>query len=1122
MKTDAKGEAEIAFTPEREGYYRIEWSTPEKGRNPVVASTNVWVATEASTELGYRHGGLEILVDRDTILPGATVPVMINVPQADRWVLFSVGGDDLYRYELVHVTGTVKLLEVKMEDAYVPNVFLEGQMVRDQQLFTDVKQVVVPPVKHFLTVTVEPDRKEYQARDEGTWTVTTRDDTGKAVAAEVAIGVVDESVFSIQSEIAGDPRQVYFGTKRSHNVQTATTFGQKSYVKLVPGAGVQAGATTDAGDAVTETADVQGGERDDLAKESPGGGAIAFGSVAAASPKAASHAGPADANKIVSRNEEKSKKDSNDGAPAKKPQAIVAEPGEPAVVVRTDFRATAFWKTDVVTDADGRAKVTLKYPDTLTAWRATARGVSKVAQFGMTTGTARTRMPLLVRLQGPRFYVVGDVTLVSGVINNNTDHAISATAELVAEGLTVKEMLIDGKPASAGKAVSVPPGNEARVDWRVAVERAGEATLKVVAKGGGFADAMEKKFPVYEHGIDKLVAKAGKMRGDGVTVKLDLPKERREGSTELSVSVAPSLAVTMLDALPYLIDYPYGCTEQTLSRFVPAAIVRKTLGDLGLDPKKAMNRAFGGIEPEIADKTHPKGKKDLKDLDAMTGEGLKRLYDFQHADGGWGWWKDGSSDRYMSAYVLWGLSVARDGGVEVRGDVLSRAADYLAKELVSEEGNADRQAWILNALSIYGAPSKRAAPGKFEKKAFDHLWEGHTRMNAYTRALFALTAHRYGYADKAQTLVANLENGVVRDTKPDTSVVMEGAQSSDASVMGTVHWGQDTGWWRWSDSGVETTSFALMAILTVDPKSELVEPAVNWLVKNRRGAQWSNTKDTSITVLALTQYLKVSGEIGSPMEYALTVNGREIARKKLSKDDALGSPSRFVVEGKLVRDANEIKLQRISGTGPLYFSAEARFFSLEEPITPAGHEIFVRRKYSKRVGRKTLLKGYVYDTVPLEDNGTVNSGDRIEVVVTVETKNDYEYLLFEDLKPAGFEAVELKSGEPLYAKQVVQASYERNYGKLGDDATKRSHGLGASTDDIDYTGQNESIYQELRDRKVALFATHLKQGVWEIRYELRAEVPGKFHALPLMGHAMYVPEIRANSSEVRVEVIDRE
>jgi uncharacterized protein YfaS (alpha-2-macroglobulin family) len=130
----------------------------------------------------------------------------------------------------------------------------------------------------------------------------------------------------------------------------------------------------------------------------------------------------------------------------------------------------------------------------------------------------------------------------------------------------------------------------------------------------------------------------------------------------------------------------------------------------------------------------------------------------------------------------------------------------------------------------------------------------------------------------------------------------------------------------------------------------------------------------------------------------------------------------------------------------------------------------------------------------------VESGERTEVVIAIETKNDYAYLLFEDLKPAGFEAVEIKSGAKGVARAIKQRSYQRNYGKLETDAHAR--GLGASTDSIDCTGTSHGIYQKLGDRKIALFADKLEQGIWEIRYELRAEVPGEFHGLPVIGQAM--------------------
>jgi len=263
----------------------------------------------------------------------------------------------------------------------------------------------------------------------------------------------------------------------------------------------------------------------------------------------------------------------------------------------------------------------------------------------------------------------------------------------------------------------------------------------------------------------------------------------------------------------------------------------------------------------------------------------------------------------------------------------------------------------------------------------------------------------------------------------------------------------------------------------------------------------------------MTDYLRKSGELKTAVEYELSVNGNVIATKRVTPDDILTAPSQFAVDPKFIKDgANEIRIRRKSGEGPIYFAAYAKYFSLEEPVTAAGNEIFVRRQYYKYVGKPTLLKGYVYERHALNDSESVKSGERVEVVVTIEAKNNYEYLVFEDLKPAGLEAVAVRSGEPLYAKEIKSGAV---VSKVQSPKSKVEY-----VEQADYTGRTRWVYQELRDRKVALFVDKLPEGVWEIRYDLRAEVPGSFHALPLMGYAMYVPEIRANDAELRIKVED--
>lgn len=522
-----------------------------------------------------------------------------------------------------------------------------------------------------------------------------------------------------------------------------------------------------------------------------------------------------------------------------------------------------------------------------------------------------------------------------------------------------------------------------------------------------------------------------------------------------------------------------------MSRFLPAAVVARTLAAQGLDVSK---------------------RPEFRNLDAVTKASMARLYDFQHSDGSWGWWKQSPGDPFMTAYVVWGFSIAKNAGLTVNDAAVNRALSWLNDQLPRAEGQPHEQAWILHATTAWRAAAKSKA-GSNELRAFEDAYKHREELSAYSRALLALAAHRMGDATRAAVLVRNLEDGVTMDRKPDQSVLIRGAGGA-AETMATAHWGAgDRFWWRWWEGPVETTAFVLQALVTIDPQNALVEPTMNWLVKNRRGARWHNTRDTAIAILSLNEILR--SERGTPAtSYEVSVNGTVVASKAITPQDFLGGPIRIPVDAKLVKDGNEIRIRR-GGEGSLYFSAEARFVSLEEPVTAAGNELFVRRDYYRLVPHPTLLKGVVYEKVALRDGDSMPSNERVEVVVTVETKNDYEYLLFEDLKPAGLEAVVLQSGTPLTAFELRPASVLRAQPKPTEVRRAAS---------ADRANGQVAVYQELRDRNVALFIDKLPQGTWEIRYTLRAEVPGKYHALPLLGQAMYVPDVRANGVEVRLGV----
>ncbi|GAG35531.1 unnamed protein product, partial [marine sediment metagenome] len=218
-------------------------------------------------------------------------------------------------------------------------------------------------------------------------------------------------------------------------------------------------------------------------------------------------------------------------------------------------------------------------PENLTAWKIRCWAMGHGTRVGQADTEVVTRKNLIVRLQAPRFFVETDEVVLSANVHNYLDGAKQARVELHFEGDTLS---CDGPLTQT---VDIPAGGEARVDWRVKVTREGQATIRMSALTDEESDAMQMSFPVYVHGMSKMDSFSGAVRPDQAAGSFTflVPQQRRPADSRLEVRYSPTLAGAMVDALPYMIDYPYGCTEQTLNRFLPAVITQKVLVDMGLD-----------------------------------------------------------------------------------------------------------------------------------------------------------------------------------------------------------------------------------------------------------------------------------------------------------------------------------------------------------------------------------------------------------------------------------------------------------------------------------------------------------------------------------------------------------
>ena len=898
VKTYKAGSAEYVFQPDMEGCFEIEAEASDEVMDKkVLGSTRFHVASDRCKGANYDYANLELITEKSIYEKGETIRMLINSPVRDASVLLLYGAREIYSHQVIKLDGNAKVIEIPVTDQCVPNFFINAQVVgRDKVLFQQ-KAISVPPVDEILTVKIESDKKEYQPRSKGQFVVRTLDHKGKPVPAQVSLGVTDESVYYIQGEMA-QPIEKFF-------------YSQRLYW------GVRTQASLEYWDRYAD--------RESKAMQRAGGAgglsAMPPSSLMAVSGRAVAEDSSADKNG--------------------------AEGGLVEPTVREFFPDTCFWGPTIVTDEDGTAEVTVDFPDSLTTWRATARGITTDTRVGQQVESVVTKKNIIVRLEAPRFFVQRDEVTLSAIVHNYTAQTQQVVVDFNIDGLTLLE-----KPKVT---VGVPANGEIRVDRRVKVETPGKATIVVSALTKVESDAVKKVFPVLPHGAEKFAYVTGKV-AKGDTQVLNLPAERVKEGDKLTVYVTPSIAATLLDSLEYLAQYPYGCVEQTMSRFIPTVYVARVMKDLGIRNAK--------LEKQLPD---------------MVEKGLNRIYGIQHGDGGWGWWSGGDSDYWMSAYVVFGLQEAKRSGFDVREDALNRGIRFVKENLKEVEDQPDSLAYASYVLSM---------SGQQDAKWVDHVYKQRDDLNEYTRALLTLTLKNMK-DDRCEIVLRNLEGYVIE-------------------TENGAHWGKDAWGWRWSKDQVETTAFCLKAMLAVNPSHRLVDKTVQWLALNRRGAHWKSTRDTAAAIYALAEYMKVAKETTPNYTVDVIVNGKLVKTLKATPENALSFDGKVEVPTSLLKTGkNEIALKK-NGDGPLYYAADLQYYTLEEPITAASHILSVDRKYLRVVreidkdGRETEKK--------LPISGSLKSGDEIEVELTINSENSLGYIAFEDMKPSGCEPVELRSG----------------------------------------------------------------------------------------------------------------
>lgn len=1036
VTSDAEGRIFYRWTPAEQARYRLVFMGRDRYEREVKSTHDIWVVGDQFQGQYYKFQNVEILTDQRIYQPGDTVQVLLNTAFADSYILlFESAGSEILGYQLLHVPDHSRVIQLKLQKHHLPNFNLKAMLVRNRALHEDNRELFVPPAEQFLNVALKATKKEFLPGEKTRLDVDVHDHKGNPVETLLALGITDASIYDIQPDLTGDIRKYYYGERRSVQQSVSASFAQ-SFTSLAQV------------DRIRESYKTYGytyihGGYGGRYREADGEGFATTGTAAPEQPA------PAPAAKALAKpSSEISDSDNSKDDNIRDERKLNEEQGKAGAnapaQVRSNFAETAYWNPMLVTNAQGKASLELTFPDSLTTWKINAHGITTGTAVGQTAEQVITTKKLLVRLQAPRFFTERDEVVLSANINNQYEQAQDVTAEIQLDPALLQLQ------SSASVKIKVAAKGEARVDWRVKVKQEGQARITMKALAASESDAVQMDFPVLVHGIDKTVMRNGVLREQNSAQEtLTLPSERKPGATQLKLTLNPSLAGTLLEALPYLAEYPYGCVEQTTSRFVPAVLVAHSLQksgislqDLGQQRNLNADQLSVRIKNPIFDKT---------ELDQMVQDGLKKLYQFQRSDGGWGWWYGSEhSDAYMSAYVLYALQLAAKTDYPIDANVIQRGLDFLQTEF-RQESSLHLKAYQAFVLAM-------SQSGRIKAQDLEVLFKKRDELNHYSKALLALAYHYLGDKAKAELICNNLRSFIQVDKSNGT-----------ASIPG-----EQSYWWYWYGDRVETNAFVLKAYANILPKDPMVPMLVRWLVFNRESNRWTSTKDTAQVIYAMMDYLKQSGELAPDYTLTVKVNNKVVKRIPVNRQNALTFANQVVLKDADLRSGENLVQIEKQGQGALYYSAQLSYFTLEENIKASGNEIAVKREYFRVKADKSL--------VPIKTGEVLTSGDEIEVKLTIQSQNDYEYLIFEDRKPAGGEVIDKKSG---------------------------------------YVYQN-GVYlnRELRDTKVVFFLDDLAQGTQVLTYRMRAEIPGIFHALPHQAGAMYAPKVQAISDEALIQIKD--
>ncbi|REG85194.1 alpha-2-macroglobulin family protein [Winogradskyella sediminis] len=789
------------------------------------------------------------------------------------------------------------------------------------------------------------------------------------------------------------------------------------------------------------------------------------------------------------------------------------------IQIRTNLNETAFFLPQLQTDKDGNVSFNFTAPEALTKWKLQLLAHTKTLESAISRLETVTQKELMVLPNAPRFLREGDVITISTKIANLTEKELSGLAQLVltdvVTGKDISKQLVWSsavETSSDYKNFTVNAKGNTQVSWQLKIPQGLQAVqYKVIAKAGDFSDGEQNALPVLSNRM--LVTETLPMwirSNETKTFTLDKLKDNTSSTLtnhQLTLEMTSNPAWYAVQALPYLMEYPYDCNEQTFSRYYANALAQHIVKsnpriEAVFNQWKSTDALLSNLEknqelkslliqetPWLRDAQSETEQKKrialLFDLNKMTNElqsAIRKLETNQHASGAWPWFNGGRDNRFITQHIIAGFGHLKQLNVSssaVEKSTIHNAVRYLDAQFIQEykdirKYNKDvdlskdhlshTQLHYLYTRSFYPEIETSSEVQKIMDYYQGQIQKYWLSRSLYAKGLMALTMHRTGDAKTAGKIIKSLK---------------ENSITSDELGM---YWKSNTNSWHWYQAPVETQALMVevfsevgSSIQSEEKNLEDIDNLKIWLLKNKQTNRWKTTKATTEAVYALL--LQGSDWLSATEQVDVKVGRETISPETLDNVKVEAGTGYFKTSwtgSEITPEQADVTITK-KGEGIAWGVLYWQYFEDLDKITSAETPL----KLSKKLFLKSNTdKGE--EITEITSNTELKVGDLIRVRIELRTDRTMEFVHLKDMRAAGLEPIN------------VLSQY------------KWQDGLG--------------YYESTKDAATNFFMDYLPKGIYVFEYDLRVNNAGDMSNGISTIQSMYAPEFSSHSEGVRITV----